>query len=93
MCKNLYFFNHSFPEVGGEDEIQSSKVNKIEAQMVVELTSYLLKQGYRGDDLTVITPYVTPCRIIVIGFNLLKICWSIIRTSKGSIRSCCCDCR
>jgi superfamily I DNA and/or RNA helicase len=63
MCKNLFFFNHNFPEVGGEEETRSSKVNKLEAKMVVGLTSYLLKQGYRGDDLTVITPYVT-CEVI-----------------------------
>jgi superfamily I DNA and/or RNA helicase len=59
MCKNVYFFDHNYPELGGDEENQSSKVNKEEAKMVVALTSYLLKHGYSGDDLTIITPYVS----------------------------------
>lgn len=57
MCQPLFFFDHQYPELGGDEENQSSKVNKEEAKMVVQLTNYLLRHGYSGEDLTILTPY------------------------------------
>jgi hypothetical protein len=52
--KNLFFFDHVFPE----DLKSTSKKNEKEADLVVAFVRHMLLQGYKGDDLTVITPYL-----------------------------------
>ncbi|XP_067945815.1 NFX1-type zinc finger-containing protein 1-like [Watersipora subatra] len=56
MKNSVFFFNHNNPEVS--DEGTMSKSNKFEAQMIAELTRYLLLQeSYKPDDITIITMY------------------------------------
>lgn len=55
FAHNLWFFDHNFPESSGD---QQSFSNLKEAHMVVELVRYAIRQGYSGDRLAVLTPYV-----------------------------------
>ncbi|CAI7840806.1 unnamed protein product, partial [Closterium sp. NIES-54] len=59
MAANLHFWDHNFPETGGDDLREGkSKSNTGEAAMVVALATYLLQQGYTGGEVTILTPYV-----------------------------------
>ncbi|CAI5945837.1 unnamed protein product [Closterium sp. NIES-65] len=59
MAANLHFWDHNFPETGGDDLREGkSKSNAGEAAMVVALATYLLQQGYTGGEVTILTPYV-----------------------------------
>ncbi|SPQ99174.1 unnamed protein product (mitochondrion) [Plasmodiophora brassicae] len=58
MCSNVHFFDHSHPEGQHDAMSASSYWNEFEVNMVVALTLYLLKQGYSGSDITILTPYV-----------------------------------
>lgn len=57
---NLWFFDHDHLETYDE----SSKSNQFEAEMVVELVSYAMKQGYSGPEIAVLTPYIGQLRLI-----------------------------
>ena len=52
---NVYFIDHQEPE-SGNDELKSPS-NQHEADFVAALCRYLLLQGYRGDNITVLTMY------------------------------------
>lgn len=56
MTHNVYFWDHNHPE-GGKDE-NSSKQNSVEAARAARLALYLTQQGYKADDITILTPYV-----------------------------------
>uniref|UniRef100_K3X2E8 NF-X1-type domain-containing protein n=1 Tax=Globisporangium ultimum (strain ATCC 200006 / CBS 805.95 / DAOM BR144) TaxID=431595 RepID=K3X2E8_GLOUD len=51
---NLWFFDHDAPENTGE----LSCKNTFEAEMIVELVAYAIKQGYGADEITILTPYL-----------------------------------
>ena len=53
---NVYFVNHSHMETTVADG--SSKQNEYEAKYVVALAIYLVKQGYRPDQITVLVMYL-----------------------------------
>ena len=53
---NVYFINHSHVETTVADG--SSKRNDYEAKYVVALAMYLVKQGYRADQITVLVMYL-----------------------------------
>lgn len=53
---NVFFLDHKSPE-GHNGEDESGRVNLEEAKMVVELCSYLLKQGYSETDITILSMY------------------------------------
>ncbi|XP_019853691.1 PREDICTED: NFX1-type zinc finger-containing protein 1-like [Amphimedon queenslandica] len=52
---NMFFVNHTFPEKPMEGLM--SPANSHEADFVVHLANYLLFQGYKPDQLTILTPY------------------------------------
>ncbi|KAJ4494825.1 P-loop containing nucleoside triphosphate hydrolase protein [Lentinula edodes] len=62
---NVVFIDHSQPE-GENGSIydkrdlgsKASKQNLFEARMVLKIIKYLVQQGYRTDDLVVLTPYL-----------------------------------
>lgn len=51
---NLWFLDHDQPENTGE----LSRKNSFEAELLVELVSYAIKQGYGLDEITILTPYL-----------------------------------
>ena len=55
MKKNMFFINHKYME---ESSNQShSHVNEHEAKFLVALCRYLLQQGYKADQITLLTTY------------------------------------
>jgi hypothetical protein len=58
--KNVIFLDHDKPEQGGDaDSLETkTKANAYEAQMCIEIVRYLLLQGYKHEQITVLTPYV-----------------------------------
>eukprot|EP01018_Ginkgo_biloba_P024577 Gb_08232 [translate_table: standard] len=52
---NVFFLDHRAPEARISDA--SSKVNIAEARLVVEFCIYLLRQGYKHSDITILTMY------------------------------------
>ncbi|GKT46258.1 NFX1-type zinc finger-containing protein 1 [Colletotrichum spaethianum] len=65
------FINHSHPEDTANEIADrrdagapSSKRNEFEAQMVLKLVKYLGQQGYRTENLVVLTPYLGQLRLL-----------------------------
>ena len=59
---NVYFINHSNMETTVADG--SSKRNEFEAKYVVALAQYLIKQGYRGEQITILVMYLGQRQLI-----------------------------
>ena len=55
MKKNLFFVNHSHLE--NHNDESHSHINEHEAKFLVALCHYLLQQGYRAEQITLLTPY------------------------------------
>lgn len=55
MAQSLYFLSHTEDETHLSES--ASKVNEHEAKMAAKLSVYLLLQGYRTEDITIITMY------------------------------------
>lgn len=53
--KNLFFVHHSHPETSGKDDRSHS--NRFEANFLIALCDYLLKQGYQPNEITILTTY------------------------------------
>ena len=53
---SVFFINHDNMEADTADG--GSKRNEFEAKYIVELTKYLIKQGYRPDQITVLVMYL-----------------------------------
>ena len=56
MENDMYFITHD--KLEGENEGLKSKQNDYEAKYLTKLCSYLLKQGYKSDQITILTFYV-----------------------------------
>ena len=56
MENDMYIITHNKTE--GEDKFLKSKFNEYEAQYVVRLCKYLNKQGYKENQITILTFYV-----------------------------------
>ncbi len=54
--KNIYFVSHTQPEQGGEDDMKS-RSNLHEAEYIGALCDYMRKQGYKSDEITILTLY------------------------------------
>ena len=67
----VVFVNHSHPE-GAVNEIRdgqdggqkTSKENKFEAEMILKTVRYLGQQGYKTDNIVVLTPYLGQLRLL-----------------------------
>jgi superfamily I DNA and/or RNA helicase len=61
---NILFINHNEPEDGkrsSNSEIglpDSSKTNQFEAHVALNLVEYFIQQGYKAEDIVVLTPYL-----------------------------------
>ena len=55
---DMLFLDHSFFENGANDSEMTTKSNSYEASMCAELVRFFLLQGYRHDQVTILTPYV-----------------------------------
>ncbi|CAG0916690.1 unnamed protein product [Notodromas monacha] len=55
VAKNVFFVTHNFPEESNED--LKSKSNKVEAEFLLALCRYLLLQGYKREQITILTGY------------------------------------
>jgi superfamily I DNA and/or RNA helicase len=53
---SVYFIDHNNPETTVVDG--SSKRNEFEAKYVIALAQYLIKQGYRGEQITILVMYL-----------------------------------
>ena len=69
---NLIFMNHSEPEIElpevpdwRDGAATSSKKNMFEAKMTLKCVRYLGQQGYRTDDIVVLTPYLGQLRLLL----------------------------
>lgn len=67
----VVFVNHEKPEENfaaladrRDDGTTMSKQNRFEAEMVLKLVKYLGQQGYRTDQLVVLTPYLGQLRLL-----------------------------
>lgn len=56
ILKDVFFVEHSFREE--KEKENTSKRNYHEANFVVALCNYLIQQGYKRDNITVLTTYV-----------------------------------
>ncbi|XP_066254484.1 NFX1-type zinc finger-containing protein 1-like [Euwallacea similis] len=55
MKKCLYFITHRYPE---QSSGNSSKKNPYEAKYLIQLASYLLQNGYKPDEITILAAYL-----------------------------------
>ncbi|KAJ3056646.1 hypothetical protein HK097_005320 [Rhizophlyctis rosea] len=59
LSANVFFFRHENPEDGASNPFaNTSHSNDFEARMVVELVKYLIRNGYKGSDIAILTPYL-----------------------------------
>ncbi|KAJ3035349.1 hypothetical protein HDV00_004049 [Rhizophlyctis rosea] len=58
MQDNVFWFDHEFKERSGGSVAIMSHANVEEAEMCVGLVRYLIRNGYRGGDIAVLTPYL-----------------------------------
>lgn len=56
ISSSLFFVNHQHPEAAVDDGC--SKRNEFEGRYVIELAAYLIKQGYRCDQITILVTYL-----------------------------------
>ena len=59
---NIFFIKHSHPEATVADG--SSKRNEFEADYVIELAQYLIKQGYPAEKITILVMYLGQRQLI-----------------------------
>jgi hypothetical protein len=70
ICDRVIFVHHEHPEVGVKeladrgDPTTSSKQNDFEAEMILKTVAYLSQQGYRTDQMAVLTPYLGQLRLL-----------------------------
>lgn len=55
LAKSLFFINHNNREINHDNE--ESWKNDYEAKFLVDLTKYLLKQGYNATEITILCTY------------------------------------
>ncbi|KAK4872927.1 hypothetical protein RN001_014956 [Aquatica leii] len=54
IVKSLYFIDHEFEE---EESADSSKLNQHEAKFLIALARYLIQNGYKPEEITIIAAY------------------------------------
>ncbi|CAD8127978.1 unnamed protein product [Paramecium sonneborni] len=67
---DLVFFNHRHKE--DEKLLSSSKSNKFEAKMILRMVEYLLTNGYKGEQITVLTTYLKQAQYIKNNVNKMQ---------------------
>lgn len=68
---SLYFINHTHPESTVADG--SSKRNDFEANYAIQFAQYLVKQGYRPDQITVLVMYLGQRQLIARQAKAIKL--------------------
>jgi len=77
LANNVVFISHSKLEEGSGDEVfggSLSKINKHEADYSVQVVAFLLAQGYRPDDIVVLTPYLGQLKYIKSSMKKANLC-------------------
>lgn len=68
LAANVVFINHAELEQGEADDGLAfkslSKVNEFEADLAVQIVQFFLMQGYRSDDMVVLTPYLGQLKVL-----------------------------
>ena len=57
VSKDLYFISHASHEEHNAQNDLKSHINEFEAEYIVQLWHYLLKQGYSPSDVTILSMY------------------------------------
>ena len=57
VAKDVFFIDHTVPEKSNQDSDTTTHVNVFEAEYLVSLCRYLLKQGYQPGAITILTMY------------------------------------
>ena len=68
LASNVIFIKHTRLEQGAIDDgsvfKSLSKINEFEADMAVQVVQFLLLQGYRSDQMVVLTPYLGQLKVL-----------------------------
>lgn len=71
LCSRVVFVNHEQPEEvhvhiddKGDAGSKGSKQNTFEAEMVLKVVKYLGQQGYKSENIVVLTPYLGQLRLL-----------------------------
>ncbi|KAL2214304.1 ATPase protein [Sarocladium strictum] len=71
LCSRVVFVNHDQPEEvhvqiddRGDAGSKGSKQNTFEAEMVLKIVKYLGQQGYKSENIVVLTPYLGQLRLL-----------------------------
>ena len=78
MKCDMYFISHD--KLEGENDGLKSKQNDYEAKYLVKLCAYLLKQGYKSDQITILTFYVG--QVLLIKKYMKKLNLNEVRVSS-----------
>ena len=83
LQSNVVFFDHRLPESAGEvvADAHQSHVNPHEARLTAYVVRHLLYQGYRPDQIVVLTPYVA--QLLEMRRALAEIVSSVFFDPKG----------
>lgn len=89
LTSNVVFIAHNESETqgcdDGVDSLDRSKGNDHEADMVVEVATYLLRQGYSPSDMVILTPYLGQLVKIESRLRLSRINVSISDNDKADL--------
>ena len=77
---NVFFIDHNQLEVTVADG--SSKRNEFEAEYVIALAKYLIKQGYKGEQITILVMYLGQRQYIARKTKTMKILQGVHITVK-----------
>lgn len=77
---NVFFIDHNHLEVTVADG--SSKRNEFEAEYVIALAKYLVKQGYKGEQITILVMYLGQRQYIARQTKTMKILKGVHITVK-----------
>ena len=83
---NVFYINHSRAEE--RDEETKSYSNVHEASYLVALCGYLLKQGYRRSQITILTPYSGQVMMMVVLLMMMMMMMMIMTDVSKSLSTC-----
>lgn len=68
LAANVVFINHAELEQGEDNDGSAfkslSKVNDFEADLAVQIVQFFLMQGYRSDNMVILTPYLGQLKVL-----------------------------
>lgn len=65
MQKDVFFMTHNYPQNSSEEMFGTlGHSNDFEVEMITATIKYLLRQGYKADQIVVLTPYLSQVRLL-----------------------------